>query len=198
MLDDSIPLYLNFPQTPFPHHTNTMRTDNDLLESIKQRNKAAMQSIYFKYTDKLCAYIKSQLIDSKYSLNVLYDTMYNVWVKCKDWDMAHSVEVWLLKIARQTTHDYNYRIESGEHLPALLTQNSEFERPQRSSHKRPPCTIRQCLKKLDCKQRSTLHLTFYHGLSYEEIATVEGVHIQDIEQRFLTAKTELKRLLNMV
>jgi len=117
-----------------------------------------------------------------------------------NFDGRASLSTWLYTVARSASIDW-YR--------SRLGQASQRENPLPSVHPAPQpgqdeaCSqqqdrqrLWQAIQRLDERQRIPLVLFEVEGLSYDEIAAIEGVPIGTIRSRLSRARQELRELLS--
>jgi RNA polymerase sigma-70 factor (ECF subfamily) len=145
----------------------------DLLVSVARGERAALRAIYVRQSTRLFGIAVAILRDRTTAADVLQEAFLKVWERARQFDPARgNAEVWLASIVRYAaldvartrgrevpTDDPNLGDSAvdPDALDALLASESGAK-------------LRDCLGRLDAKNRQGIILAFVHGLSHPEVA----------------------------
>ena len=135
--------------------------------------------------------------DGKMAEEITNDVMFEVWKGAKSFKGKSSPSSWFLGIA------HNKAVNEIRRKSPELLDPEEFSRVANSSEgveekigKRDRSEqIKMALEGLSVAHRAVLELTFYQGLSYQEIAEVMNCPVNTVKTRMFYAKEELKKTL---
>jgi RNA polymerase sigma-70 factor (ECF subfamily) len=174
----------------------------ELIERVRQRDSAALRSLYVAYSRRVHSYALQVLRDEHAAEDVVHDVFMRVWRYAGSYDAAKAAkpEAWLFQIARNVALDeavHRSRMVQakeedtfGDTLPGETSSVDLAASLAESADARGPAFGR-ALQELPSPCRQVLHLRFHQGMSNPEIARHLGVPLG-------TAKTWMRRgLLQM-
>lgn len=175
------------------------QNDDDacLLMRAAQGETDAMRLIYERHHDALFAFLLSRGCDRETAKDVVHDAMLEVWRSAGRYRGSASVRTWIFTIARNKFVDRiraSARLSFVEDVPELPDESPNAEAV--ISATQDAARIRSCLGKLKDMQRTVIRLSFYEGLSYDEIAKIEDVPVGTIKSRVFHAKKSLMHCLS--
>src|SRR5262245_55662451 len=150
------------------------KTDSEIIAGISNRERAAFDLLYNKYAQiifNLCVRILNDVAEAE---DVLQEIFLQIWREAAKFDPSRaSVKTWLFTIARSRSLD-RYRSRkniqkrldpsAGENLQ-LLAGNEDLQ--QRTFLQK---YVEGALGQLPEEQRRVLELSYYEGLTQEEIS----------------------------
>jgi RNA polymerase sigma-70 factor (ECF subfamily) len=125
------------------------------------------------------------------SEDVLSETMFTVWKDAPRFRGDSKPRTWLYRIARNKAIDL---IRKRPAAPLSLVGDSNAT--ARADDVDLRLSLEQALAALSPDHREVVELTFFHGLSYDEIARVVGCPVNTVKTRMFWAKRKLRALLN--
>jgi len=156
-----------------------------------------MKEIYDLHSRPLFHFVKSWLSDTHEALDIVHETMLEVWNRAERYQGRSSAKSWIFSIARFKAIDKNRkrsRMVYTDVEPEILDESADpFDSlliSQDSEH------IRACVNKLSEAHKRVIHLAFYQDMSYKEIAKIEDCPAGTIKTRVLHAKNLLRRALS--
>jgi RNA polymerase sigma-70 factor, ECF subfamily len=173
-------------------------TDSELLAGIIKRERRAFDLFYERYAQiifNLCIRI---LKDEGEAQDVLQEIFIQIWRDASRFDPVRaSVKTWLFTIARSRSLD---RYRSRRAIASRL-QDRSSGKIQRIPGKEDPQTrtlmqqyARKALAQLNEEQRIVLELSYYEGLTQEEIAAQLNEPLGTIKSRIRSALIKLRAL----
>lgn len=173
------------------------KADIDRLRRISQGDQTAMKEIYDLHSGPLFHFVKSWLSDTHEALDIVHETMLEVWNRAERYQGRSSAKSWIFSIARFKAIDKNRkrsRMVYTDVEPEILDESADpFDSlliSQDIEH------IRACVNELSEAHKRVIHLAFYQDMSYKEIAKIEDCPVGTIKTRVLHAKNLLRRALS--
>lgn len=166
----------------------------DLLVLVAQGDQAALRAIYVRQSSRLFGIAMAILRDRSTAADVLQDAFLKVWERARQFDPGRgNAEVWLGAIVRYAALDVartrGREIPSDD--PNLGDSSIEPEALEALTAAETGARLRDCLQRLEPKNRQGIVLAFVHGLSHPEIAV-------RLDQPLGTVKSWIRRgLLNL-
>lgn len=171
-------------------------TDAELITRIVKRDRQAFDLFYDRYAQiifNLCVRI---LRDTAEAEDVIQEIFMQVWREAERFDPARaSAKTWLFTIARSRSLD-RYRSRNAVHrrldddasdnLSSLAVQE-DFEHSSLMQQ-----YVARALQLLSDEQRRALELSYYEGLTQEEIAEKLGEPLGTIKSRIRSALIKLR------
>jgi RNA polymerase sigma-70 factor, ECF subfamily len=173
-------------------------TDAELIAGIKSRQKQAFDLFYDRYAQiifNLCIRI---LKDENDAEDVVQEVFVQIWKEAGRFDATRaSVKTWLFTIARSRSLDrYRSRktVQSRleDHTDESLQLLAGKEDLQASSLMQQ--YVGNALNQLSKEQRVVLELSYYEGLTQEEIAAQLGEPLGTVKSRIRSALIKLRSL----
>lgn len=127
--------------------------------------------------------------------DVLQEVYLTVWQRASLWDAGRASPItWLATVARNRAIDWR---RAQRHGPAPLDDAIGLIEPtpdpeaaaltrQEANH------IQSCLDKLDARQADAIRTAFFHGLTYSELATRDGVPLSTMKSCVRRGLAQLK------
>lgn len=183
----------DLPQSP----ETKFKADIHSLERVSNGDQTAMKEIYELYSGPLFHFARTWLGNEHEALDVVHETMLEVWNRAERYQGRSSAKSWIFSIARFKAIDKNRKFSRMLYTDVEPEILDETDNPfdmlsvSQSSEK-----IRICVSELSESHRRAVHLAFYQDLSYKEIAEIENCPVGTIKTRILHAKKLLKRALS--
>lgn len=175
--------------------------DLQLIEAIVGRQEAAMEQFYKRYSAAVYAFALKTLKNPVDANETLNEVMLEVWQRAATFERRSSVKTWLLSIThhravdrvrRNARHDHVDETHIDEQAPDQLSCSLlDIElASENAGH------VRTCLDELKPGHRQVVHLTFFEGFSYPEIAQTLQIPDGTVKTRMLNAKKLLMACLS--
>jgi len=181
-------------QTP----ENKNLTDLKLLEEIASGDREAFKVIYERYVRQIFSFVYKITKDNKLTEEVVNDVMFEVWKSANSFKGNSAVSSWIFGIAHNKAMN-----ELRKKRPEALDPE-EFSRLAGSEDNAEEIIVKKdrsermnmALNELTPEHRTVLELTFYNGMSYQEIAEIVECPVNTVKTRMFYAKEKLKESLN--
>lgn len=168
--------------------------EHDLLQKIINRDTRAFEAFYKHYYPKLFRFILRTTRRTEHVEELIQETMILVWEQPERYNHDSKISTWVFGIAYMKAlkslsksgrcDDYLDIDELSETLKdplANLAQNMENQN-----------WLNSALENLSVDQRALIELTFYHGLTYQEIAKILDCPENTVKTRMFHARKKLQ------
>jgi len=170
-------------------------------DSFKQGNWDAYAKLYNRYYPLLNNYGHKFTRDVSLIEDVVHDLFVKLWRNRDGLGNPESVKNYLYKSMRSILfrklksqskfsflpdEDYSFRFEVSYDNQLILEEEEQQLRKN----------IKEILKKLPSRQQEIVHLRFYEGLSYEEIAEIMDITVTSVYKTWYKALENLKLMVN--
>ncbi len=179
-------------------------TDNELIERVKNGDKAACDLLVLKYQQRIINLVSRFVRNHSDALDVTQETFIKAYRALPNFRGDSAFYTWLYRIAVNTAKNHlavqARRPAESEHDIAEIEQiegNSalkEHATPENLLQKDElQATIIRTIENLPDDLRSAITLREVEGLSYEEIATVMECPIGTVRSRIFRAREAIDR-----
>lgn len=172
--------------------------DQALVASIASGDRQAFELLFSQYGERVFRYAHRLISDVTKAEEVTNDVMLEVWKTAARFEGRSKVSTWILGITRHLALNAVRRKSLDtvdvDDAPAIADDDLT---PASVDHDRNVLkeVLTTALGKLSTDHRDVVELTFFHGLSYQEIAEVVGCPENTVKTRMFHARKQLKALL---
>lgn len=180
-----------------------IKEDIQLIQQIAERDSAAFQTFYRKYSGLIFAAISNVLNDHHDTEDVMQEVLVQLWNKAHLYEPRKGKPLtWLTTMARNRAID---RIRSKQRRSRL---NDDFELEnkklqfefQESGHeileeKERDSIVQRAVSKLNDDQRQAIHLAYFSGLTQAEVAERLNEPLGTIKARIRRGVSRLEGLV---
>ena len=177
-------------------HQERRNFEKTLISGVVRRDKDSMKEIYTHYTPALSGFVRLFLADPNDVADIIHDTMIDVWRNAEKFEGRSSLKTWIFSIAKNKAIDRNrksarlkYSDESIEIEDEALNPSEALELTQDAQ------MVQKAVSQLKPDHRRAIHLSYFEGLTYKEIAVIENCPEGTIKTRMLHAKKNLRHIL---
>lgn len=174
--------------------------DQDLarLRSLRH-DRGAFEALYRDFYPRLFEFVLRILGAPADVEETINDTMMVVWNKADEFREQSKVSTWIFGIAYKKALK---RLKSNKRLAARelhcdVEQEDRRDPADTVSHRAAIERIRVAVAKLPLAQRSIVHLAFFYGYTYPEIAAIVGCPVNTVKTRMFYARERLKPALDL-
>ncbi|MEO0883350.1 MAG: sigma-70 family RNA polymerase sigma factor [Pseudomonadota bacterium] len=170
--------------------------DKTLLELVAAGDKSAMRALYDRYAPGMRRFAENWLADKNDAADIVHEAMLDIWRNAGKFAGRSSVKSWMYTITRNKAVDRNRRSKRVvlDEPPVELEDDSPGPEAVIGAFQDAKA-VRACIDKLSPTHRSAVLLAFFEGLTYQEIADIEGRPVGTIKTRIMHAKTLLMHCL---
>lgn len=179
--------------------TDFSLSDAEAMRQIRTGNSSAFEIIYERYSKPLYNYILTLL---NFNADEAGMVVSDVFIKAYEYLQSKDIEnlkSFLFRMAHNASVD---RIRVHHHQEISITKDIEHRAdPKDIIHKDKLDThykkklMKNYLSKLDEKYRSVLHLVYYEGKSYDEIAVIQQSNKNSIGTLAFQGKKKLEEII---
>jgi len=146
----------------------------ELIARTALGDRAAFAELYRAASPKLFGVSLRIVRERPLAEEALQDSFVNIWNHASDYTQAKSAPAtWMTAIVRNRSLDIVRRTREAPDVDDELAANlaDESASPQRESEDREQAhRLRHCLEELEARERQTIALAFFHGLTHSELA----------------------------
>ncbi|MBN9359521.1 MAG: sigma-70 family RNA polymerase sigma factor [Herbaspirillum huttiense] len=180
-----------------PSFNSIEQEEIDLLDRISQGDRRAFERLYRHYFPRLAQFLRRLVRDGQLSEEIINDTMYVVWTKAHTYNGQSRVSTWIFAIAYRQGLKALSRVDTPVEMDQESMVADEFEEPDKQlSEAQLRRHIGGALDRLSFEHRTVMALTYFHGMSYDEIAHTMGCSINTVKTRMFYARQKLKVFLS--
>jgi RNA polymerase sigma-70 factor, ECF subfamily len=166
--------------------------DSVLLERIRRRDEAALESLIKRYA-KLLRNIVGRMISNEQDVSdVIGEVFLSIWNQASNFDAAKGEAIgWIVTIARrraidrvrrrQAYHRAQVSFSVSRQIGASHIAGDDVEKSALKSE--TAATFQTLLSTLPAAQSAMVRMTFYRGLSNREIARETGIPLGTVKTR---------------
>ena len=174
-----------------------------LLHRIAEKDREAFEELYTLYYRRVFSYLFKLTRRAEMVEEVLNDVMVVIWRKAASFDGRSRPSTWIFGIAyhkamkalaqRRPLRSSEW---SGDDAGREPLEPVDHDQPESLLVRRElATTLGRALLEISAEQRAVVELTYYHGLSYQEIAEVVGCPVNTVKTRMFHARRRLRDLL---
>ncbi|HQJ56621.1 MAG TPA: RNA polymerase sigma factor [Caldisericia bacterium] len=161
--------------------------ESEIIKEVKKGDKEMFGLLVEKYSDRVFSYFIRFLGDRDEALNLTSEVFFKAFKGIKNFNEDKEFFPWLIKIARNEGINFMRKNKVYEELETdKFTEENYFERD---------VMLEDALKKLNENDREILLLFYQQDLSYDEIANILNISLENVKVRIFRAKEKLRKLL---
>lgn len=171
--------------------------DLELLRSLRADGDA-FETLYREFYPRLFDFVLRILGQPSDVEETINDTMLVVWNKADEFAERSKISTWIFGIAYKKALK---RLKSNKRLASREVQlDMDFEDPSNPLDAVSDRVLLERIKlavgQLPIAQRSIVHLAFFYGHTYPEIAEIVGCPVNTVKTRMFYARERLRPLLD--
>ena len=167
-----------------------MLSDRELIKQVAEGNQDAFRALYDQFIDRVFRYAVLMLRNRHLAEEVAQETLIAVWKSAGRFAGRSKVSTWIFGIARNQALRMLRKEERGSRLPDIPLTTPDPSRQIEREKK-----VEEAMNTLPDAQREVVFLTFFEGLSYQEIAAIQDVPTGTVKSRMFHAKRRLAEVL---
>ena len=172
------------------------QADLALLARIGAGDVHAFRELYEGYQPRLGRFL-SNLIHHPHAVEeVLDDTLMVVWNRAASFKGESKLSTWIFAIAYRKAMKALRKLDLPiEDLTAETRESPDAGPDDHLGTSRTHALLRVAMKQLSAEHRAVVDLTYFHDLSYREIADILECPVDTVKTRMFYARRHLKRCL---
>lgn len=171
--------------------------DETWLAAIANGDRGAFDQLYREYGPRIFRFAYRLIHDRAKAEEVTNDVMLEIWKHAAHFERRSTVSTWILGIARHRTlnavRGKTLQLAPVEEAEELADETSTAE--VALDHATIGRALRGALERLSAEHREVIELTFFHELSYKEIAEITNCPENTVKTRVFHAKKRLEPIL---
>lgn len=177
--------------------------DEVLMAQFQQGDSGALETLVRRYADPLLGFLVRMTSDRAAAEDLFQETFLRVHLKAKSFTPSRRFKSWLYAIAAHLAIDRRRQIvrapsvsleENEERLMNLLPDQRPTPADDAIISERK-IRVRHAVDTLPARQRATLVLAYFEGLSYSEVAAAMGCSVGTVKTQVSRALHTLSRIL---
>lgn len=183
--------------TSVPEPESGADSGTALLARIAAGSQAALSCFYQDYHGSVYAFALRRLGNPADAAEILNEVMLEVWRYAHRYGRRAKVQTWVLGICNHKVIDMMRRRgrQSADSLEDDLSDPREASVLDALVGAQEAELVHRCLEELSDSHRQVVHLAFFEGLPYAEIAAIIGCPEGTVKTRMFHAKQKLKNCL---
>lgn len=175
---------------------SALEDDLDLIRRVVGRDRQAFETLYHRYSPVVYRYLWKLIRQREIVEEALNDVMMVVWQTASRFNGTSRLSTWILGIAHNKAlkaRARSARFDAG--LREAEPHGVEPSGPEDAwAHRELASAVTRAIDSLPPEQGAVVQLTFYHDLSYAEIAKIVGCPVNTVKTRMLHARRRLASL----
>jgi RNA polymerase sigma-70 factor (ECF subfamily) len=170
-------------------------TETSLLRRIAAKDRKAFEALYHRYDRRLFAFILKLTRRADMVEEILNDVLLAIWKGAGGYDERSRPSTWIFGIAWHKASKALSR-RRPEPMGELEAEPVDYDEPESLLARRELATVLgRALGVLPAEQRAVVEMTYYLGLSYQEIAEIMGCPVNTVKTRMFHARRRLREIL---
>jgi RNA polymerase sigma-70 factor (ECF subfamily) len=168
----------------------------DLFARLRNGERSAFEALYRRYRPRLSRFLLSLTRRRQIIEEVLDDTMMVVWSRPETFSGASRLSTWIFAIAYRKMLKALRRIDEPIDDAGAESRASLDPAPdQQLDRDRLHDLLLAAMDKLSPNQRAVVDLTYFHEMSYRDIAEIMDCPEETVKTRMFHARRHLRRIL---
>ena len=183
------------PDLHGPDRSGASPDEMRLLAAVKAGDERAFEELYHRYHARLARFLTNLLRRPQLVEEVLDDTMIAVWQKPDGFRGASRLSTWIFAIAYRKAMKALRKIDEPV-WPAEpdLRASDDLAADDGIWQRQRDHLLLEAIRQLSPDHRAVVDLTYFHEMSYREIADIMGCPVDTVKTRMFHARRHLRRL----
>jgi RNA polymerase sigma-70 factor, ECF subfamily len=179
-----------------PMQPSVLEDDLNLIRRVVGRDRQAFETLYHRYSPVVYRYLWKLIRQREMVEEALNDVMMVVWETASRFNGTSRLSTWILGIAHNKALKARARSARFDtELRQAEPYGVESSGPEDAwAHRELASAVARAIDSLPAEQGAVVELTFYHDLSYAEIAKIVGCPVNTVKTRMLYARRRLASL----
>jgi len=170
-----------------------MIRDEELCRQMQEGNEAALEALVHRHQQAVFAYLYRMTGDAHTADDLTQESFIRLCTRIHSYRYPEPFRPWLYTISANLQKDWRKNAYHRHVLPQEPPDGpSPVDLLDRFASR---AEVVDALNQLDDGHRSVLYLRFYHDLTVEQIARVEGIPAGTVKSRLSTALRRLRQYL---
>ncbi|MBD8655118.1 sigma-70 family RNA polymerase sigma factor [Oxalobacteraceae sp. CFBP 13730] len=179
-----------------PAAARTEHDETELIGRVAAGDRRAFETLYRAYHPRLARFLQRMTRSTPLIEEIVNDTLLVVWRKAATFNGSSKVSTWIFAIAYRRACKSLQALDEPVDAGIDEREGLEADRPDwQLAHVQLTGAVHAALAQLPLAQRTAFQLTFYHDMSYTEIAEIMECPVNTIKTRLFHARKRLAVLL---
>lgn len=180
-----------------PERGESVELDGEWLKDIAEGNRESFDKLYQAYQYRVFRFLIKTVTDTEMAQEISNDVFIEIWKSAKSFKGISKPSTWIFGIAHnwamKTLGRQKGRTETLDEAWELVDphQNPEKEFVQATRKEK----LQGALQRLNPEHREVMELTYFQGLSYQEISEIVQCPVNTVKTRMFYAKKQLRGVL---
>jgi len=168
--------------------------DLEAVKALRRGDKPAFTYLFYRYYDRLVAYIITYSNDKEISEDIVQQAFINLWEDRLKLDEKKSPRNYLYAIARNRYMDTVKKIKKREKLLDQIWERALRDRLQEDTEtlEERIQKMKDVIESLPPKCKEIIQLNKVQGRKYKEIAEQKGISIKTVESQMRIAFVKIR------
>lgn len=170
------------------------KTDEEIVEIVKNENKELYAQIIKRYEDKLIRYAEYLIGDHDKASDAVQDSFIKAYINLNGFDVKKKFSSWIYRIVHNEAlnlidkHRKTVKLDPDIDFDSGLNIEDAYIKEELVAH------AHTCLQEIDVIYREPLSLYYIENKSYEEISDILRLPMGTVAVRINRAKVILKKI----
>jgi len=166
------------------------------MARVARRDLRAFESLYRTYRPRLTRFLMTMTRRPPLVEEVLNDTMMVIWNRPERFNGASRLSTWIFAIAYRTAlHAMRRQDAPIQDINAERRADPDAGPERELGDRQNQAALLSALNGLSADHRAVVDLTYFHEMSYKEIAEVMACPVDTVKTRMFHARRHLRRIL---
>lgn len=168
-----------------------------LIGRVAAGDRRAFEALYRAYFPRLTRFLQRMTRSAALIEEIVNDTLLAVWRKAATFDGSSKVSTWVFAIAYRRACKALQALDEPVEANAGEEAFQDSDRPDwQLDQQRLAQAVDAALATLPLAQRISFQLTFYHDMTYTEIAAIMECPVNTVKTRMFHTRKRLASLLD--
>jgi RNA polymerase sigma-70 factor (ECF subfamily) len=187
-------------------HQGDLSDEQLLLDYRRTGDRELFAQLVYRYERELYSYLSRYLNDRQMAEDAFQATFMQVHLKCSMFEAGRKVRPWLYTIATHQAIDARRRnkrhrmVSLDTSRPAdendasrlvHLLESNEADPAESAIHGERSAVVRETLNRLPDSMHAVIHLIYYQGMKYREVAEALDIPVGTVKSRLHAAINRL-------
>lgn len=180
----------------FPHQVllpqKITYQESELVELLKLKSQEGFSYLYDNYSRALYTVIISIIQDKELAADILQEVFLKIWKQVETYDAQKGrLYTWMMQITRNAAIDHIRRKDHKDRLKNQELTESVYDAGA-TDFNPDKIGLRQIVHKLKAEYRELVELSYFHGLTQEEISKSLDIPLGTVKTRMRSAMIQLR------
>ena len=186
---------------PFGDKSNQSKIESDIVKRIKKGDVSAFETLFNIYSESLLDYAVTCVKSPQIAEDIVQEVFVNVWKNKSELNPSLKIKAYLFTAVKNQSLKYfrHKKIErqSEDHIASV---SEPVKRPDEElGAEEFTAEVQKAVNELPEKRRMIFSMNRYNGLTYTEIAEIQGISINTVKTQMARAFKFLRiRLAHLI